>query len=134
MIYARDSLDSPILLFGKNKFLIFAYTIIWQSEYDAYGDLYNKSGTFDNLLGYCGEYFDSERGLEYLCARTCEPSMGTFISEDLIKAGDNWYMYCNGNPLNYVDPWKLALGDSFKTIDEAVIDFEHEYYTLVRIG
>ena len=52
----------------------------------------------------------------------------------MIYARDSRCMYCNGNRLKYVDPWGLASGDSFKTIDEAVIDFEHEYYILVRIS
>ena len=67
-------------------------TIIWQSEYDAYGDPHNQSGTFDNPFGYCGEYTDSESGLVYLRARMYDPSIGRFISEDPIKDGDNWYM------------------------------------------
>ena len=32
---------------------------------------------------------------------------GRFITEDPAKDGLNWYSYCGGNPVNFVDPWGL---------------------------
>jgi len=29
------------------------------------------------------------------------------LSEDPIKAGLNWYVYCNNNPVMFIDPWGL---------------------------
>lgn len=34
---------------------------------------------------------------------------GRFISEDPIKDGLNWYSYCGGNPVMFVDPLGLAM-------------------------
>ncbi len=30
--------------------------------------------------------------------------MGRFLSEDPVRDGNNWYVYCNNNPVRYVDP------------------------------
>lgn len=64
-----------------------------------------------NPFRYRGEYFDVESGYTYLRARYYDSSVGRFINEDPICDGDNWYAYCNGNPIMYVDPSGLA---SFK--------------------
>ena len=61
----------------------------------------------DAPFGYCGEYTDSESGLVYLRNRYYDPSTGSFITEDPVKDGNNWYGYCAGNPVMYID--KLGL-------------------------
>ena len=53
---------------------------------------------------YCGEYFDEESGFIYLRNRYYDPSIGAFINEDPIRDGLNWYVYCSGNPVMFVDP------------------------------
>ena len=68
----------------------------------------NETENTHNPFRYCGEYYDEESGLIYLRNRYYDPSIGRFISEDLIKDGLNWYAYCGGNPINYVDPWGLS--------------------------
>ncbi len=30
--------------------------------------------------------------------------MGGFLTEDPVRDGNNWYAYCNNNPVRYVDP------------------------------
>ncbi len=40
--------------------------------------------------------------------RYYDASVGRFISEDPIQAGDNWYAYCDNNPLKAIDPSGLA--------------------------
>ena len=82
-------------------------------DYDAYGN--QVQGETPDPFGYCGEYYDSETGLIYLRNRYYDPSMGRFISEDPAKSGLNWYMYCSGNPMMYVDPLGL---DSFIIYDK----------------
>lgn len=56
-----------------------------------------------------GEYFDKETGNIYLRARYYDPGLGRFISEDPIRDGLNWYVYCGGNPIKFVDPLGLKL-------------------------
>ena len=60
-----------------------------------------------NPFGFCGEYADVESGLIYLRARMYDPGTGRFINEDPIRDGLNWYVYCAGNPVMFVDPWGL---------------------------
>ena len=60
-----------------------------------------------NPFRYCGEYYDEETGLIYLRNRYYDSSTGRFITEDPAKDGLNWYSYCGGNPVMFVDPWGL---------------------------
>ena len=72
--------------------------------YDAYGNKTEDIGIGDAPFGYCGEYTDSESGFVYLRNRYYDPSTGSFITEDPVKDGNNWYGYCAGNPVNGWDP------------------------------
>jgi len=75
-------------------------------DYDAYGlqAASTLSPADTNPFRYCGEYTDFESGNIYLRARYYNPGIGRFISEDPIKDGLNWYVYCGGNPVNFIDP------------------------------
>jgi len=99
-----------------------------EAIYDGFGNtLFNDSS--DNPFGYCGEYYDEETGFIYLRARYYDPEIGRFISEDPVMDRTNWYVYCSNNPVKFVDPWGMAPGDAFKTLDDAAIDFGQEYYS-----
>ena len=63
-----------------------------------------ETETVHNPFGYCGEYCDDETGFVYLRNRMYDPYMSRFISQDPAKDGFNWYVYCEGNPVNFVDP------------------------------
>lgn len=75
--------------------------------YDAYGNKTEDIGIGDAPFGYCGEYTDLSSGLIYLRNRYYDPSIGRFISEDPVKNGLNWYIYCSNNPINRIDPFGL---------------------------
>ncbi|MDO4302190.1 MAG: RHS repeat-associated core domain-containing protein [Clostridia bacterium] len=96
------------------------------TRYDAYGNKIEKSGTAnDTPFGYCGEYLDKESGLIYLRNRYYDSESGRFITEDPIKDGVNWYAYCSGNPVMFLDPsgldeiilWSYGK-DDIKTYEE----------------
>ena len=70
--------------------------------FDAYGNR-TEENTVYNPFGYRGEYTDSESGLVYLRARMYDPETGRFINEDPARDGLNWYVYCSGNPIMFVD-------------------------------
>ena len=76
--------------------------------FDAYGNTDSENAVYNNF-GYRGEYADVESGLIYLRARMYDPSTGRFINEDPIRDGLNWYVYCENNPVMFVDPWGLAV-------------------------
>ena len=73
-------------------------------QYDAFGVEINPNQSDPNPFRYCGEYFDNETNNIYLRNRYYSPGNGRFITEDPAKDGGNWYVYCNGDPVNYVDP------------------------------
>ena len=73
--------------------------------YNAYGEIFRAFGAEpENPLLYCGEYYDAESGFIYLRNRYYEPSIGRFITEDPVRDGTNWYVYCENNPVMYTDP------------------------------
>ncbi len=95
-------------------------------EYDAFGNqkkdeslkplgkntftqVQKRNADYDtNPFRYCGEYFDEETGNIYLRARYYDSSIGRFITEDPIRDGYNWYVYCGNNPIMFVDSWGLS--------------------------
>lgn len=80
-------------------------SLLTSYRYDAYGNIISESNSNDdNPFAYCGEYLDKETGLIYLRNRYYDPEVGRFITQDPIKDGLNWYVYCNSNPVMFVDP------------------------------
>ena len=73
-------------------------------SYNAFGVEYNESTLDDNPFRYCGEYYDKETQTIYLRARYYNVAQGRFTQEDPIRDGFNWYAYCGGNPVNFIDP------------------------------
>ena len=71
-------------------------------RYDAFGNVLSDSEP--DCFGYCGEFLDNESGLVYLRNRYYDTAIGRFITEDPIRDGLNWYGYCGGNPIMFVDP------------------------------
>jgi RHS repeat-associated protein len=51
-------------------------------DYDAFGNLLNKTGSIPNNYLYRGEQYDSDLGLYYLRARYFDPLTGRFLSRD----------------------------------------------------
>lgn len=61
-----------------------------------------------------GQYFDEETGLAYNYFRDYDPVTGRYVESDPIglDGGLNPYLYAEGNPLAYFDPYGLwAIGD-----------------------
>jgi RHS repeat-associated protein len=53
---------------------------------------------------------DTDSGLMLLGHRYYDASVGRFLSSDPAQAGNNWYKYCENNPLKEIDPlglWSL---------------------------
>lgn len=91
--------------------------------YDAYGNKTEDIGIGDAPFGYCGEYTDSESGFVYLRNRYYDPSTGSFITEDPIKDGNNWYGYASQNPVMFGDSSGLTTtrgGNFFEGISKII--------------
>jgi RHS repeat-associated protein len=70
-------------------------------------------GTYDESTvtadySYTGKEMDSATGLVNMNTRWYDLQLGRFISEDSVKDGTNWYVYCKNNPLKFTDPTGLS--------------------------
>lgn len=99
--YVYDGLGSVLAEVDENGYVDAC------RSYDVWGNpLWNEgsplsSHWFVGGLGHTME--DSTGGLIYMRARWYDPGTGRFVSEDPAKDGNNWYVYCAGNPVNSVD-------------------------------
>ena len=83
--------------------------------YDAWGRLLITGGTkatdlcVHNPLRYRGYVYDPETGLYYLQSRYYNPTLGRFLSSDIVYDTDaglqgfNLFLYCGNNPTNRID-------------------------------
>ncbi|MCL2425579.1 MAG: DUF6531 domain-containing protein [Oscillospiraceae bacterium] len=96
--YLQDELGSPLRYIDSTGNTIGSY------GYGEFGDdLYGNQGAVQPF-GYTGYIADSIAGTYFAQAREYLPSIGRFSGEDIVKQGNNWYAYCGGNPLKYIDP------------------------------
>ena len=89
--------------------------------YDAFGNTISRTGTTPTPFGFVGKgqyQTDNDSGLMLLGERYYDASVGRFISSDPAKAGDNWYAYCENNPLTRTDP--QGLDDLWTEITDAL--------------
>ncbi len=79
-------------------------------DYDAFGNLTERTGETENSYLYCGEQYDANTGFYYLRARYMNPTTGTFISMDSYQGSLfdpvslHKYLYANANPVMFTDP------------------------------
>ena len=91
----QDHLGCPIRLIHN-----------WQTPlaYDAFGVM--TTGMTPNVkqpFGFTGYMHEDVAGMYYAQARYYSPQIGRFGAEDTVRDGANWYGYCHGNPLRFVD-------------------------------
>jgi RHS repeat-associated protein len=104
--YHADRVGSIMHLTDSNGMVAAAYS------YDAFGKIKTKQGTVANPFAYTGRELDPT-GLYYYRARYYDPSLGRFLSNDLIAAPidqpleQNPYLYVRNNPVRFVDPFGL---------------------------
>ena len=104
--YHFDGLGSVVALSNSNGDSCQSY------EYSAYGQVAASDPNHPNPYMFTGRRFDIETGLYYYRARYYNPHIGRFMQTDPVGYDDgiNWYLYCNNNPLGFVDPYGLASG------------------------
>jgi len=81
-----------------------AYALSNEQSFDVWGSVRSGSSTEDQ--GYCanlGHRADPESFLTYMRARYYEPMSGRFITQDSVRDGANWYVYCENDPVRFVD-------------------------------
>ena len=69
---------------------------------------------------YSGEYTDFETNEIYLRARSYNPSTGRFSQEDPARDRNNWYSYCDSDPIDRDDPSGMSfLGNLWSGVKNA---------------
>lgn len=106
-----DALGSPF------QVRTFSGQVVWRWESEGYGgtppDVDGDGNRFTLNVRFPGQYFDLESDLHYNHHRYYNPRLGRYMSADPIGvAGSlNLYGYARLNPLRWVDPLGLAIGD-----------------------
>jgi len=114
--HLHDELHSPIRLLDENG------NSVSQFEYDEFGTSTGRDN-FVSMFGYTGYQSDPVTDLCYAQARYYMPLVGRFTSEDPIRSGGNWYVYCRNNPLKFFDPLGLEESD----VDNNNQDYKFNY-------
>ncbi|MDE6065069.1 MAG: RHS repeat-associated core domain-containing protein, partial [Lachnospiraceae bacterium] len=79
-------------------------------RYGASGEITYGAPQYENIYAYNGESYNPNVGSLYLRARYYNVATGAFFTEDTYLGNIrepltlNRYVYCVGNPVNYVDP------------------------------
>ncbi len=82
-------------------------TVTATKQYDAFGNMLTSTGTWQGPFGYAGSFGyqeDADSSLKLLGHRYYDASTGRFLTQDPIKEGRNWYVYCDSNPVTRLDP------------------------------
>ncbi len=83
-------------------------------RYDPWGTLIDSDETVENPYRYASYRADASTGLYYCWNRYYAPELGRFLTRDIYpgETSDpvtmNPYLYCGGDPVNYVDPSGMA--------------------------
>ncbi len=105
--YHNDGLGSTRQLSNDNQ------SLTQTTTFDAFGNIESSAGSSSNAYKYAGQWGyrnDGDDGLMHVGARYYDPLVGRFISADsyLGEMGNpqslNRYVYCEGDPVNGVDP------------------------------
>jgi RHS repeat-associated protein len=81
--------------------------LLWQARYSAFGETNIGLERESQPWRLPGQYQDDETGLCYVFARYYNPQLGRFLTSDplgLEGGSFNLYTYCDGDPVNRVDP------------------------------
>ncbi len=99
-------------------------------KYSSFGEIASSTGTVTtgdgrllrdvNPFRYASYQYDTESGFYYLKSRYYIPFMGRYLTKDIVPS-NNYYVYCNNNPVNMNDPsgyWGIDLSDVGNWINE----------------
>ena len=119
-------------------------------RYGAFGEITYGAPQYENIYAYNGESYNPNVGSLYLRARYYNVATGAFFTEDTYLGNIrepltlNRYVYCVGNPVNYVDPsgksvendiMKAVMSDSSIPAGEkgSAIDVRIRYYHALQV-
>jgi RHS repeat-associated protein len=90
---------------GPQKLTDQSANLAWDGVFDPFGNPSSIGGSLTMLLGFPGQYWDSETQLAQNWHRDYDPTIGRYIESDPIGlwGGVNTYDYVADKPLRYVD-------------------------------
>ena len=80
-----------------------------QIKYDEFGNVLSNSNPSFQPFAYAGGLYDTQTELVRFGARDYDAGAGRWTAKDpiLISGGINFYVYCDDEPLNFIDPTGL---------------------------
>jgi len=81
-------------------------TVVWDGQFDPFGEDNSVTGTTDMPLRFPGQEWDAATGLSQNWNRDYDPTLGRYIESDPIglAGGVNTHLYAEANPIRAVDP------------------------------
>ena len=95
-------------------------------SYTPFGELLSGITAKTTFFAYNGESYDSATGMVNLRARWYEPAMMRFNQRDILRGDQsagislNRYLYCENDPVNFVDPSGKTLAELWNKAKAAV--------------
>jgi len=101
---------------GSPRLVVDATTgaIVQRMDYDEFGNVLSDTNPGFQPFGFAGGVYDQDTGLVRFGARDYDPDTGRWTAKDpiLFAGGDtNLYGYVLQDPVNFVDPEGLKVGD-----------------------
>jgi len=96
--------------------------VVQKIEYDAFGKVLSNSNADFQPFGFAGGLYESKTGLVRFGARDYDANVGRWTKKDPIgfNGGDaNLFTYCQNNPVNFLDPTGLKVGDWWDVVANA---------------
>jgi len=86
-------------------------SIAQRLDYDAWGHVLQDTNPGFQPFGFAGGHYDCDTHLVRFGYRDYDATTGRWLAKDpiLFNGGQaNLYLYCHGDPINWVDPWGLG--------------------------
>jgi len=98
--FINDHLGTPQKMVDESG------VVVWDSDYNPFGEVGVTTSTYDNKFRFPGQYYDQESGLHYNWHRYYDPKIGRYLRPDPIglAGGINLFWYVDNNPINSTDP------------------------------
>ena len=90
-------------------------SVVQRMEYDEFGRVMQDTNPGFQPFGFGGGLYDPDTGLVRFGLRDYDAETGRWTAKDPLLFGGgevNLYLYCHGDPVNYLDPWGLGEGQN----------------------
>jgi RHS repeat-associated protein len=103
--YLYDGKGNVAAVIDSSQAVVAAY------RYAPFGKLLVKTGSLTQPFGFSTKRYDEQTGLIHYQYRPYAPEIGRWLTRDPLgeAGGMNLYAFVGNNPVNWVDPWGLAI-------------------------